>query len=735
MFRLTRILRAAAKKPDAFLYKQYIQTQALLRKHNHLYYLGTPEISDPEYDTLFKNLLDLERQYPELMQIYQDSENQTSMSQKVGYSMDSNDENTTGEKIVHQTRMLSLVNTYNRDELAHFIDKVQQSVRSKNVNFTIEKKFDGMALSLLFDINGFLIRAVTRGDGIEGEDVTNPIIQHVFGGNRHDLIKNIFGTTIEIRGEVIMNKDTFNEINKSREKEGKETFRNPRNLVAGICRKKKIEERYPCEFMAYSLFIHSNQPLETELPDSHYKQLDMLRKMGLKTDSSPKISSSISDIFDTITELEKNRDNLKYEIDGVVVKVDSITNQKKLGEIARAPRWAIAYKFEARKSTTKLLDIAYQVGRTGKIVPVALLEPVEIGGVVISRATLHNFQYIHQNQLVVGDQVLIERAADVIPKVTSIHNIPRDNFVFHLPKVCPCEIKSPLVAKGADIWCIEAQCPQQLHRGVQHFVSKSALNIKGLAGSIIQNLLDERMISSIPDIFRLHERRHEIIKLRGWKDKKLENILTEIEKAKNCAYLERLLNGLGICGKEQAYLLTSRYKSIEDLFEVKPNDLMSIEGIGTTLAHEITSKLQKARPMIEELQSLGIPFNQLEINKKQLSFNYSSEIESSDPIIKPQVLKGKNIVVSGSFKLFPHRDNLISEIEEHGGSIKNTLSRKVDYFVIGERCGPKKIEQARSFDVRVIDEATFVANFLPGWRSENEGVDGIGIELEEKEEV
>jgi len=672
----------------------------------------------------------MEDKYPQLMEEYQEKENETSMSQRVGYPVENAErdsttvtraalrENVTGTKVRHQSKMLSLLNTYNRDELTHFIDKVQQAVRSKNVSFTMEKKFDGMALSLLFDQNGFLMRAVTRGDGVEGEDITNPIVHHVFNGKRHDLIDNVLGTTIEVRGEVLMNKKAFQELNEQRERDGKETFRNPRNLVAGVCRQKHIDERFACEFMAYSLLVHSPENLDEPIPDSHYKLLMLLRKMGLQTDPSPKLSSSVTEIFSTISELESKRDELLYEIDGVVVKVDNTQLQKKLGEISRAPRWAISYKFEARKAITTLNDITYQVGRTGKIIPVALLEPIELGGVQISRATLHNFQYIHQHQLNIGDRVQVERAADVIPKVTSIQETPKENYVFHLPKTCPCELGSRLVVKGADLCCIHPQCPQQLHKTVKHFVSKTAFNIKGLAGSIIQDLLDKEMISSISDIFRLHEKQHELLKLRGWKAKKLDNVLTEIEKAREGATLERLLNALGICGKEQASLLTDRYKNIDSLRSASAAQLMKLEGIGELTARDIVSKVEKCHDIIEELKSLGIRFDKVESSRDTKS-SVSSGAALAFAAPKPQVLQGKGVAVSGTFHLFNHRDDLKAEIEAHGGSVKASLSKKVDYFVAGEKCGPKKIEQARALNVRVIDESTFCANFLPGWRTES----------------
>ncbi|MEA3457464.1 MAG: NAD-dependent DNA ligase LigA, partial [Candidatus Thermoplasmatota archaeon] len=539
-----------------------------INHHNYKYYVkSNPVISDYEFDHLLKKLEKLESKFPELV-------TSDSPTQRVGG--EPLDSFTTVE---HKSAMLSLANTYNSDELKEFDERVKKNVGE--VEYVVEPKIDGVGVALLYE-NGILTRGATRGDGRRGDDITSnlktihSIPLHLMGNELKD---------VEVRGEVYMSLNGFKKLNQSQEKKGETVFANPRNAAAGSVRQldPKIVDSRPLDIFVYFI-SHSNKEFHT-----HEKSIDALKRAGFRINPLIKKVGNVEEILKYCSDLEKKRDSLDYEIDGAVIKVNSLAKQKQLGETSKHPRWAISYKFAAKQSTTRLSNIDIQVGRTGALTPVAILEPVKVGGVTVSRATLHNFDELKRKDIRINDWVLVERSGDVIPQVVKSIKEKRTGKEKqkNIPKRCPVCNTEVIRREGeVAVRCQNKYCPARLKWRVKYYASRDAMDIDHLGESTIDKLLERELIDNVADLYVLTK--EDILSIEGFKDKSAQNLIDSIEKSKK-QDLSRLIYGLGIrhVGKYAAQLLASQYQSIDELAKAPIEELEEIDGLGNKTAEAI----------------------------------------------------------------------------------------------------------------------------------------------------
>jgi len=645
-----------------------------INRHDYLYYvLDSPEISDAEYDKLRRELEELESKFPELV-------TPDSPTQRVGALP-------RGELPVvdHLKQMLSLESAMKESEVRDFANRVFKALGRKDVEFTAEPKFDGLSVELVYE-NGVLMRGTTRGDGTRGEDIT-PNVKTI-----RTVPLKLRGSSLPallaVRGEAIMLLEEFKKLNRYLTERGENTFANPRNAASGSLRQldSRITAKRPLTFFAYEIMVIEGEPE----PPTHYEELKKLESWGFKVDSHRKLCRTIGEAIAFHDELEKKRDSLPFEIDGVVIQVNDKSLRELLGQRTRSPRWAVAYKFEPRKEVTRVEDIVVQVGRTGKLTPVALLKPVDVGGVTVSRATLHNAGEVARKDIRVGDLVKIERAGDVIPAV--VERIPekdkKRSKPFKMPEKCPV-CGAPVIEEGAYHFCTGGlSCEAQLKRGISHFVSKSALDIDGLGSKTVEALVDNGLVKSVADIFRL--RKEDLLTLEGFADKSAENLLSSIEASKKIS-LARFLYALGIrnVGEHVARILAERFGSIERLMDAKEEELLAINEVGPEVARCTVSffKDEKNRKLIKELLDLGI------------------EIEAPEKKEEEGPLTGKTFVFTGGLDSFS-RDEAKRIVESLGGRVSSSVSKKTDFVVAGKDPG-SKFEKAKKLGVKIIDEAEF----------------------------
>ncbi|MGC9007283.1 MAG: NAD-dependent DNA ligase LigA [Sulfurihydrogenibium sp.] len=657
----------------------------VIRFHDWRYYvLAQPVISDYEYDKLFKLLKDIESKYPDL--ITPDSPTQRIPSEITK----------TFPQVKHLTPMLSLDNSYNEEDLRDFDRRVRELTGLEKIEYSVEPKFDGAGISLIYK-NDLFVRGATRGDGEVGEDITNNL----------KVIKSLplsakfssYGIdTVEIRGEVLIRKDIFKKINEERMEEGLPLFANPRNAAAGSIRlqdPKEVAKRGLEAFVyqiTYATDKNGNNLLGKSL-NKHSENIKMLHNLGFKTPYEVlKVCNGIEEVIDYCKEWEKKRDTYPYEIDGMVVKVNDINLYEKLGFTSHHPRWAIAFKFRARQATTKILNVVFQVGRTGAITPVAKLEPVEIGGVIVSSVSLFNEDFIKEKDIRIGDTVLVERAGDVIPYVVMVIKEARTGKEkpIEFPKECP-SCGSPLVKPiGEAVYrCININCPAQVVERIIHFASKDAMDIRGLSEATVKKFYKIGLLKSIPDIYRLD---FKIIKnLQGFGEKSANNLKQAIEESKNRP-LYRLIYGLGIryVGEVTAKTLASAVKCIEDLKNFSITDLMKLPDIGYKVATEIYNFFhnQQNLKMIEELKQLGVNVCNPEEEKKGK-------------------LSGLNFVFTGTLKCCS-REKAKEIVESLGGNVLDSVSKKVHYLVVGEEPGSKLQKAQKIGTIKIINEEEFL---------------------------
>jgi DNA ligase (NAD+) len=647
-----------------------------IRHHEYLYYvLDQPEISDTEFDKLMRQLKDLEAQHPSLI-------TPDSPTQRVGGKPREG-----FVKVAHSSPMLSLDNTYSEDELRDWERRVHELSGQKDVDYVCELKLDGMSLSLGYD-DGQLVRGVTRGDGSIGEDVTLNVrtVHSVPLSIPKDKLKKAgIPADFEVRGELLMPTAAFRKLNEERERNGLPTFANPRNFTAGTVRQldASVTAQRPLDYFAYMLLQNGRTYF-----DRHSKTLDALESAGFKVNKHRNLVHSMEEVWAFIQEWEGKRDSLPYEIDGIVVKVDRTGLQDELGFTGKAPRWAIAYKYAARAGITKLENVRWQVGRTGKLTPVAELAPVSIGGTTVRNATLHNMDEIGRLGVKIGDWVQVERGGDVIPKVAKViddKDHPRGEQDIDPPVKCPaCGTKVVRTKGEVDYRCVNANCPAKLLGTILHFASRGVMNIDGMGESLVNQLIERGLVKNVADIYDLTKK--DLLTLERFAEKSAQNILDEIENSKKLP-LERVIYGLGIrfVGERTAQFLAQHFGSMEALDNASVEELQDVNEVGPRIAESIVEffSIPANRELVKRLRSAGMT---LTGQKKQ----------------RRTKLAGKTFVLTGTLAKYS-RDEAKRLIEDAGGKVTGSVSKKTDYVVAGTDAG-SKLDKAKELGVAVIDE-------------------------------
>ena len=636
--------------------------------HNHLYFVeNSPAISDSEYDLLMRELITLESEYPGLV-------TPQSPTQRVGGKLLDG-----FEEVAHELPMLSLGNAFNSTEMRAWHNRISGILESNDFDMSCELKFDGLAVSLLYE-KGIFVRGATRGDGTTGENVTLNLktIRSIPLSLRGDI-----PARFEVRGEVYFPKSEFERFNISREKIGLQSYANPRNTAAGSLRQldPSVTSKRPLDIFIYSLgWAEGNFPM----PKTHLGTLDLLKTLGFKINPHNFLASSLEAAIGFYEQWTRERENLDYECDGVVVKVDRLDYQQHLGSVGREPRWAVAYKFPAAQATTKLLDIRVNIGRTGTINPYAVLEPVEVGGVTVRQATLHNEDFILSKDLRIGDFVVIERAGEVIPQIVRSNELLRDGSEsrFVMPSECPsCGGQTSRNINEAALYCTNASCPAQLVRLVEHFVSKSSMDIDGMGGKLGVALINNDLIFDVADIYTL--RSEHLLDMDRMAERSTSNLLDAIENSKKRP-LSRLLTALGIrhVGTEVADSLADRFGDIDNLIAASEEELLAIPAIGPKIVQSVSEYFSSDsnRKVLDKLKQAGV-------NTK------NGGIESSSKPIQ-QILRGLRFVVTGRLENFS-RSDIQDLIKQLGGSVSSSVSSRTNYLVAGDDAGSKLSDAAR----------------------------------------
>lgn len=636
--------------------------------HERKYYVDNdPQISDYEFDLLIKQLQDLEEQFPDLITL-------DSPTQRVG------EQPLEGfPSVEHKTPMLSLDNCYSFEELKEFEERIKKFLPTEDIQYTAELKIDGVGISVRYT-GKKLIQAVTRGDGIRGDDVTANVKTI-----RSLPLRISDDREVEVRGEIYLPFKSFIQINQERAEKGEPLFANPRNAAAGSIRMldPKVVASRRLDIFLYSLFIDGKQ-LETQ-----WKSLQGLNERGFKINPESALCSNLNEVLDFYNRWKEKRDSLDYDADGIVIKVNSTRQQQRLGFTAKFPRWAISFKFPARQATTTVNNIIIQVGRTGALTPVAILEPVKLSGITISRATLHNQDEIERKDIRIYDHVLIERSGDVIPKVVSVMKDRRSGiekkFVF--PEKCPvCFSRVFKPENEAVSRCINPSCPAILRESLLHFSSRRAMNIEGLGESLVDQLMREKLISNLADIYSL--KKEDLAELERMGEKSSQNLLDEIEASKNNS-LARLIYSLGIrhVGERTAQTLAAHFRNMESLAKAAEEELIGLNDVGPKVAESIVFFFRQPEniDLISKLRNAGLNFT-----------SRSEEKQTGQP------LSGKTFVITGKLESFS-RDQAKEKIESFGGTVTSSVSKNTDYVIVGEDPG-SKLDKARSLNVPLLDE-------------------------------
>jgi DNA ligase (NAD+) len=660
-----------------------------LKEHNYNYYmLSNPTISDYDFDMLLQELITLEKQYPE----YLDA---NSPSQRVGGLI-------TKEfaSVKHKYPMMSLGNTYSEEELVDFDSRIRKIIEG-DFSYVCELKFDGVAIGLTYK-NGVLVQAVTRGDGVQGDDVTNNI--KTIKSIPLKLKGNHYPEEFEIRGEIFMHHKVFERLNKeikqtllekglTEDDIADKLLKNPRNATSGTVKMQdsSVVAKRNLDCYLYNMY-GNNLPFNT-----HYDNLQKAKEWGFKISEHMQRYANINDVFAYIKKWDTARTKLDYDIDGIVIKVNEYNRQEELGFTAKSPRWAISYKFKAENVSTKLLGISYQVGRTGSITPVANLKPVQLAGTTVKRASLHNADIIEKLDVRVGDTVFVEKGGEIIPKITAVDLSKRDLFAEPLKYIETCpECETPLVrSEGeANHFCPnDTGCPPQIKGRMEHFISRKAMNIDGLGSETIDLMFNQGLVHNVADIYALQY--DDIVNLERMGDKSAKRLLDGIEQSKNIGF-ERLLYALGVryVGDTVAKKLAFYFKDIDAIIAASFDDLLKVDEIGDKIAQSVISYFSKPenRAIIDKLKASGLQF---ELSKDLQTQNLSDK------------LAGLTFVVSGTFGQFS-RDELKKIIEQHGGKSVGSISSKTSYMIAGDESGPSKLEKATQLGVKVIGEKDFV---------------------------
>ncbi len=644
-----------------------------LNRHNYNYYvLDKPTISDFEFDQQLKKLQELEVQHPEYF-------DENSPTQRVGGSITKN-----FETVQHEYRMYSLDNSYSIEDLQDWETRIQRVLGDVPLEYTCELKYDGASISITYE-KGRLVRAVTRGDGFQGDDVTNNI-KTIKAVPIH--LKGDFPDKFDIRGEIILPFAGFEKMNQDLIEIGETPYSNPRNTASGSLKLQDSAEvaKRPLDCLLYFV-IGNNLPFKTQ-----FEGLQKARDWGFKVPNQSKLAKNLSEVFEFISFWDKNRHDLPYETDGVVIKVNNLQHQDELGYTAKSPRWAMAYKFKAEQVTTTLNSITYQVGRTGAITPVANLEPVQLAGTIVKRASLHNADQIEKLDIRIGDLVFVEKGGEIIPKIIAVaqrgSEVEPTKYITHCPE---CQTELVRTEGEANHFCPNFYgCPPQIIGRIQHFISRKAMDIDGLGGETVALLYNAGLVTNYADLYALQK--EQILPLERMAEKSAENLIQGIEKSKSIPF-ERVLYALGIryVGETVAKKLAKHYKSIDAIAQASIMDLILVDEIGDKIAQSVVQFFdnQENSVIIDRLKQ------------------YEVQLESAaEEALLSEKLKGKIFVVSGVFELYS-RDELRKAIEDNGGKVGSSISAKTDFVIAGENMGPAKLEKAKQLKIAIISEVDF----------------------------
>ena len=633
--------------------------------------LDNPTITDQEYDKYLRELIEIEEAHPEWVR--EDSPTQHAGGKIIeGF-----------EKVTHKIPMMSISDVFSESEVIAFDERIKKE--GFHPEYVCELKIDGLSVSLLYE-KGKLVRAATRGDGTVGEDIT-----HNAKTIKVIPLKLKEEVDIEVRGEIFMNKKTLDKLNEERKKNGQPLLQNCRNAAAGSIR--QLDSKVAAQRKLDNFIYHLPNPLDYGI-HTHYEALEYMKKLGFKTNPNNRLVKDINGVLEYIDEKAKQRESLPYDIDGIVIKVNNIDDQQRLGTTAKYPKWCTAYKFPAKEVLTKLTDIIFTVGRTGQITPNAVLEPVIVAGSTISRATLHNEDYVKEKDLKIGDIVSIRKAGDVIPEVVEVKKERRTGKEKDFEMITNCPMcNTPLVKKEGqvDYYCPNQKCPARNIESLIHFVSRDAMNIDGLGDRIMEDFYNFHFIATIPDIYSLKEHEKDLIRLEGYGDKSVTNLLNAIEESKKNS-LEKLIFGLGIphVGAKTAKLLAQKYKTLQNLMEQTEEELTKVPDIGGIIAKSVVDYFNDPhhKAIVEELMDLGINTTYL-----------------GQEIVENEEFSGKSFVLTGSLTIFT-REEAKEKIESLGGKTVDSVSKKTSVVIVGEKPG-SKYDKALKLGIPIWTEEEF----------------------------
>lgn len=651
------------------------EIRKILEQYNYEYYvLDNPSVPDSEYDRLMNELIALEKDHPELVSPY-------SPTQRVGGKVLSS-----FEKIKHKRMMLSLANAFNEKDIRDFDRKIRDVLHIDNVEYMCEMKIDGLAMSLDY-VNGELNYAATRGDGNEGEIVTNNVITIK---SIPTLVKE--KRDFEVRGEVYMSKKVLNQLNSEREALNEPLLANARNAAAGSIRQLDSSIAASRKLEAFWYYLVNADELGFT---RHSDALNYIEKIGFRTNKERRICLGVEEVLAYINEYTEKRSSLTYDIDGIVIKVNDISKYDVLGYTAKTPKWAIAYKFPPEEVVTKLEDIIFTVGRTGKITPNAVIKPTRVAGSTVQRATLHNEDFIKEKDLRIGDYIVLRKAGDVIPEVVSSLKERRDGSEKEFQMISNCPVcGASLVKKDAMHFCLSSTCPARKIEGMIHFASRNAMDIDGMGDKVVEEFFNENFIFDIPSIYDLAKFREDIIAIDGWKDKSVDNLLTAIENSKKNS-LERLLFGLGIkeVGEKMAKILAKRFQSLDKFRELKEEDYLAIPDVGPVLAASLYNYFHDEKRLvdIERLRAFGLNFEYLGQNK----------VDENSPFYN------KTVVLTGTLSKYGRKE-ATELLENLGAKVSGSVSKKTDYVIYGVEAG-SKLDKANELGVKTLSEEEFLS--------------------------
>ncbi|MGZ3778025.1 MAG: NAD-dependent DNA ligase LigA [Mucilaginibacter sp.] len=654
--------------------KRIAALSAELKEHSYKYYvLAMPSISDFEFDKLLEELVALETQFPELI-------DPDSPTQNVGGFITKE-----FQTVKHRWPMLSLGNTYNEQELLDFDQRIKKAI-GDNFEYVCELKFDGLSMSLTYE-NGYLARAVTRGDGTEGEEVTTNV--KTIRSIPKRLHEGNYPADFEIRGEVFMHLKAFDRLNEERIENGEPPYANPRNFASGTIKLQDSAEvaKRPLDSFVYFLYT------EKRLFATHWDSLQAVKSWGFPVNTESRLCANIDDVLQFIGDWENKRFHLSYDIDGIVIKVNSYAQQDELGFTAKSPRWAIAYKYKAQQVETELLSVSYQVGRTGAVTPVANLKPILLAGTTVKRATLHNANEIVRLDLHEGDWVYVEKGGEIIPKIISVNLQRRTPGAKAIQYITNCPVCGTALERKegeAAFYCPNDEgCAPQIVGKMQHFTGRKVMDIDGLGDETIDTLYEKGFIKHLSDIYDLHTKADQLKTMERFGEKSINNMLDGIEKSKQQPF-EKVLFGLGIryVGATVARKLAMYFKSIDNLMNASFDELNAVEEIGERIAKSVMEYFEdpQHREEIEKLKAVGLQFT----------------AEEKEVVLASEKLSGKSFIISGTFSR--SRDELKDIIEQNGGKILSSISAKLDYLVAGDNMGPAKLEKATKLNIPIISD-------------------------------